>query len=192
MPLIYSSGPSAFDYVFGSRRPDGALGFLRFAFGRGDGEFGYRAHLVAIVADRVVGVGAAFDGRAVPGFTVAGAVQILKYFGPIDAWGVVARGLRTESIIRPPRADEYYLCHLGVNPARRGAGIGTKLVCELLGSIDVTRHAAATLDVSTENPDAERLYARLGFVVTTRRASALANRYGRVAAHHRMARPVGA
>lgn len=192
VPLIYSSGPAAFDYVFGCRRPDEALGFLRFAFVHRGGEFGYRVHEVATIAGQVVAAGAAFDGKAVLRFAIAGATQILKYYVPVDAWGVIARGLRAEAIIRPPRAHEHYLCHLGVSPARPSSGIGTRLVRHLLARIDSSRHRAATLDVSVENSAAQRLYARLGFSVTALRASTLANRDGRVADHSRMTRPVDA
>src|SRR5271168_4769542 len=114
VPLIYSSGPTAFDYVFDTGGARRAQDFLRFAFLKGGGEFGWRTHRVAEMGGQVAAAGAAFDGRAVLRFTVAGALQILKFYGPIYAWGVMVRGLRTEAIIRPPRAQEYYLCHVGV------------------------------------------------------------------------------
>jgi ribosomal protein S18 acetylase RimI-like enzyme len=188
VPLIYSSGPAAFDYVFDIGNARGAQQFLRFAFLQGGGEFGWRNHRVAELDGQVVAAGAAFDGRAVLRFTIANSLQILRFYGPIHAWGVMMRGLRTEAIIRPPRAQEYYLCHLGVREELRGHGVGTHLVRNLLAGLDINQHRSATLDVAVTNPRAQLLYERLGFVVSARRQSGLQNRRGRVVDHYRMSR----
>jgi ribosomal protein S18 acetylase RimI-like enzyme len=191
VPLIYSSGPAAFDYVFDLGNSRGAQEFLRFAYLQGGGEFGWRNHRVAEMGGQVAAAGAAFDGRALLRFTIANSLQILRFYGPIHAWGVMLRGLRTEAIIRPPRAQEFYLCHLGVREELRGHGIGTYLVCNLLEGLNADRHRCATLDVAVTNPRAQLLYERLGFVVSALRKSALKNRRGRVADHHRMSRSAG-
>jgi ribosomal protein S18 acetylase RimI-like enzyme len=191
VPLIYSSGPAAFDFVFdiGSKRH--AHDFLRFAFLKGGGEFGWRVHRVAECGGRVAAAGAAFDGRAVLRFTFANALQILRFFGPIRAWGVMARGLRIEAIIRPPRAHEYYLCHLGVREELRGHGIGTLFMRDLLQGLKEDRHRCAALDVAVTNPRARSLYEKLGFVIDVLRTSSLQNRRSRVPDHYRMSRPAG-
>jgi hypothetical protein len=59
------------------------------------------------------------NSRAVLRFTIAGALQILRFDGPIHAWGVMVRGLRTATVIKPPLAHEYYLCHVGVREEMR-------------------------------------------------------------------------
>jgi ribosomal protein S18 acetylase RimI-like enzyme len=190
VPLIYSSGPTAFDYVFDIGNPGGSQEFLRFAFLKGGGEFGWQAHRVAEFGGRVVAAGAGFDGRTVLRFTIASALLILRFYGPIRAWGVMVRGLRTETIIQPPRAQEYYLCHVGVREALRGQGIGARFMRHLLEGLDTDRHRSATLDVAVTNPRAQLLYERLGFVVEGLRASRLQNSRGRVVDHYRMSRPV--
>ena len=191
VPLIYSSGPAAFDYVFNNGGTRDAQAFLRFAYLHGGGEFGWRAHRIAEMGGQVVAVGAAFDGRTVTRFTIAGALQIWGFYGAIRAWGVMARGLRVEAIIRPPHAQEYYLCHLGVREEMRGRGIGARVMGHLLEGLDAKRHRCATLDVAVTNPRAQLLYERLGFEVEALRASKLQNRRGRVADHYRMSRPLG-
>jgi ribosomal protein S18 acetylase RimI-like enzyme len=191
VPLIYSSGPAAFDYVFNTGGTRDAPAFLRLAYLKGGGEFGWRAHRIAEMGGQVAAVGAAFDGRAVMRFTIAGAFQIWGFYGPIRAWGVMLRGLRVEAIIRPPHAHEYYLCHLGVREEMRGHGIGARFMRHLLEGLDAKHHRCATLDVAVTNPRAQLLYERLGFEVEALRASKLQNRRGRVADHYRMSRPAG-
>ena len=191
VPLIYSSGPAAFDYVFNNGGTRDAQAFLRFAYLHGGGEFGWRAHRIAEMGGQVVAVGAAFDGRTVTRFTLAGALQIWGFYGAIRAWGVMVRGLRVEAIIRPPHAQEYYLCHLGVREEMRGRGIGAHFIGHLLEGLDAKRHRCATLDVAVTNQRAQLLYERLGFEVEALRASKLQNRRGRVADHYRMSRPLG-
>jgi ribosomal protein S18 acetylase RimI-like enzyme len=190
VPLIYSSGPGAFDYVFNMGGRD-AQAFLRFAYLHDAGEFSWQAHRVAEIGGRVVAAGAAYDGRAVLRFTIAGALLILRFYGPIRAWGVMVRGLRTEAIIRPPRAEEYYLCHVGVREELRGQGVGGRFMRHLLERLDSKQHRCAALDVAVTNPRARLLYERLGFAVDALRASKLQNRRGRVADQYRMSRPVG-
>lgn len=186
VPLIYSSGPAAFDYVFNIGGTRDAQTFLRFAYLRDAGEFSWQAHRVAEVGGLVVAAGAAYDGRVVLRFTIAGALQILRFYGPIRAWGVMLRGLRTERVIQPPRAREYYLCHVGVREELRGQGIGARFMRHLLEGLDAGRHRCAILDVAVTNPRAQLLYERLGFVVEALRASKLQNRHGRVVDHYRM------
>jgi len=186
VPLIYSSGPAAFDYVLSHDRPGHARAFLRFAFTDGAGEFGFRNHVVALADGDIVGAGAAWDGRVALRFTVAAAAQIVRFYGPVRACGVIQRGLRVEQVIRPPKADEYYVAHLGVREDSRGLGIGAGLTRHLLASADPRRHRVAALDVAVTNPRAEGLYERLGFRAATLRRSRLRSRYHAVADHRRM------
>jgi ribosomal protein S18 acetylase RimI-like enzyme len=188
VPLIYSSGPAAFDFVFSHDRPGRALAFLEFAFAEGGGEFGFRNHVVALRGGALVAAGAAWDGGLALRFTAAAALQILRFYGPLRAWGVIVRGLRCEQVIRPPRADEYYVAHLGVRDELRGRGIGEALTRHLLASADPRRHRVAALDVAVTNPRAEALYARLGFRVDALVRSTLASRHHRVVDHRRMSR----
>jgi len=184
-PLIYSSGPASFDYVFGDGTAGRALAFLRRAFVDSEGEFGHRCHTVAVRAGEVVGIGAAFDGAATLRFMRAAVRQILRSYGPAGA-AVIIRGLRVERIIRPPTAREYYICHLGVREPLRGQGVGRALVGELLRAATPGHHRIASLDVAVGNPRAEALYARLGFVTQALRVSNLRRSVATVPDHRRM------
>lgn len=186
VPLIHSSGPAAFEYVFGLPGAGDAQAFLRHAFVDGSGEFGWRNHVVGELDGVVVAAGAGYGGATKWPFTLAAARQILGHYGWRHAAAVIGRGLKVESVIPPPAGNMYYLAHLGVTPALRGRGFGAALVAHLLEIRPVDAVGPVTLDVATTNPDAQRLYQRLGFVVIGERHSRLANPRGRVPDHRRM------
>lgn len=187
VPLIYSSGPDAFEFVFAHEKTGDAQAFLRAAFVHGQGEFGYLNHVVGVVDDEVVATGACFSGHDMLGFTAVAATQIIRFYGLGTGLGIIRRGLQIEKVIVPPRKFEHCIAHLGVKPTLRSSGIGTKLVEQLLVEGRRLGRETAVLDVSVENPRAEALYKRLGFAVTKKVASSYQNQYGRVHDHHRMA-----
>lgn len=186
VPLIHSSGPDAFEFVFAVPGLGDAQAFLRQAFVDGAGEFGWRNHVVGVLDGTVVAAGAGFGGATKWPFTLAAARQILGFYGWRHAAGVITRGLRVESVIPPPVGAMYYLGHLGVSPSLRGQGLGSALVDHLLAVKPAAADGPVILDVATTNPDAQRLYRRLGFVVAGERRSTLANAQGRVPDHRRM------
>lgn len=186
VPLIYGSGPAAFEYVFGGTGVGDAPAFLRHAFLDGAGEFGWRNHVVGELGGEVVAAGAGYGGVTKWPFTLAAARQILAHYGWRRAPWVIGRGLKVESVIPPPAGRMYYLAHLGVRPSLRRNGFGTALVEYLISMRPPAAAGPVTLDVATTNPAAQRLYQRLGFVVVGERRSNLGNERGRVPDHRRM------
>ncbi|MGI9529050.1 MAG: GNAT family N-acetyltransferase [Acidimicrobiia bacterium] len=185
IPLIYSSGPDAFSYVFAHATKGDAQAFLGRAFVDGGGTFGYRNHTVAESNGNVIGIGATYSGDGALATTAAVATQIFKAYGT-SAPGIIGRGLRIERVMPPPKKSVQYIAHLGVNPAHQGEGIGSHLIDRFLAQGRKDGKRVAELDVSVENPGAERLYERLGFTVSELRTSNLANEFGTVVDHHRM------
>ena len=185
VPLIYSSGPIAFDYVFAGKKGNAEV-FLHYAFQDGAGEFGYRNHVVGTIDGKVVCAGAGFTGATGLSFPLSAVRQIFSFYGLFSAPGVIRRGLAIEEVIKPPSGKLYYIAHLGVAPELRGQGIGTQLVNHLLLPEFTDGSSTAALDVAVTNPRAEALYERMGFTVTKLCESKLANQYGTVADLRRM------
>jgi ribosomal protein S18 acetylase RimI-like enzyme len=181
-PLIHSSGPAAFDFVF-SRKVGQSLEFLRFAFLDGAGEMGYKNHIVGEQNGRVVAIGAAFDGSTGFPFFLSAARQIIRFYG-FSCLPAMIRGLQVEGMIEPPKGRMHYIAHLGVRPDMQGKGIGSKLIEHLLERGRNEGRTQAALDVSTLNPRAQALYERFGFQVTKHHASTLPG----VPSHNRMER----
>lgn len=190
VPLIYSSGPAAFEYVFTDKVRGNAAAFLHTAFIHKRGEFGYANHTVVEVDGQVVGIGATFSGRDHFPFVIAAVQQILTFYGPLRCWRIIRQGLQVEQIVQPPKSDLHYLSHLGIAPAWRGQGIGAQLVEHFLQQGKEMGRNAAALDVAVTNPRAQALYERLGFVVTQELPSTLKNEHATVAAHRRMEKQI--
>lgn len=186
IPLIYSSGPAVLDYIFTSRNKEDVFACMRRGFVRNAGELGYAIHTVAELDGKIVGIGAAFAGDTTLRFMAQGTVNIFAHYGPRRASGVIMRALRVEKIVRPPVKHEHCIAHLGVSPVYRSKGIGARIVDHLLEEGRRLKRPVAVLDVSVENPRAQDLYERLGFVVTRENASALRNQHAAVPGHRRM------
>src|SRR3546814_385856 len=92
VPLIHSSGPAAFEYVFAVAGVGDALAFLRRAFVDGAGEFGWRNHVVGELDGVVVAVGAGYGGYGKGRFMLAAAREILWHYGWRPAAGGGAGG----------------------------------------------------------------------------------------------------
>jgi ribosomal protein S18 acetylase RimI-like enzyme len=189
IPLIHASGPEVFDYVFCTRTPRDAQVFLRNAFISGRGRFGWRNHTVACLDDRVVGIGTAYGSETHLRFFLEDGYLIARHCGP-GAIGVMLRGVRSESVIHPPRGDEWMIAHLAAQPDLRGQGIGARMINELLHLGRKAGKSTAVLDVSVENRRAQALYERVGFTIVAERSSIMRNRFGRICNHRRMALPL--
>jgi ribosomal protein S18 acetylase RimI-like enzyme len=185
IPLIYSSAPAAFDYLFAVPGRGGAQEFLRRAFIDGAGQFGFRNHVVGVEDGVVVAVGAAWCGRSNLTFMLGGARQIFAYYGLGAALGVTWRACRIEKIIAPPARSELCIGNLGVSPERRGGGIGAAMIAQLIANHRHSGIGKAVLDVAVSNPRGQQLYERLGFTVTAEHHSRLANTAQAVVVDHR-------
>lgn len=185
VPLIFSSGPGAFTFVFKPTAHHDAQQFLRTAFLDGAGEFGFRNHVVAVAENQVVGIGAAFSGDETIPFFIAAARQILLVYG-IHFFRVARNGLQVERIVAQPLRGVHYIGHLGVAPAYRSQGIGAQLIQTLIAQGKRAGRGIAALDVADTNPRAQELYERIGFRVRAEHPSALQNEFAGVPGHRRM------
>ena len=184
VPLIYSSGPDAFEYVFKNGQVS-AQDFLSHAFVRKGGEFSYDNHYSLYLNDKMVGIGSVFDAKQAGTFTTTDALNIFRFY-KWKSLRIIQNGLRIEKIIKLPVKQEIVLAHLGVLPDLRSQGLGTKLIHSLIEKANTTAESRFVLDVSEENPRAKSLYDRLGFVVTKKIDSTLRNKFSYVPNHFRM------
>jgi len=66
-------------------------------------------------------------------------------------------------------AGEWYIDTIGVDPRYRGKGMGTKVLQFLVDEYVYKQHKVLGLLVDEDNPDAKRLYERIGFETVGKR-----------------------
>ena len=132
-PLVHSSGPDSFDYIFADARRN-AVPFLAYAPVRPRVEFGYAAHVVGELDGRVAACGAGWanGGARFAVATAATAWPAIGFFGPRAAGAACRRGMEAETVMPGPARGAYDVRHLGVDAALRGRGLGSALVAYLL------------------------------------------------------------
>lgn len=184
VPLIYSSGPSSFDYVFKTSTIT-SHDFLAYAFQREGGEFSFDNHSAILVNKTLIGVGAMFSSARAKKFMFKDFLNIVRFY-KFGALAVLIRGLRIEQILKPPTKNEIYLGHLGISKDERSKGYGQQLIQFLMNEIETNSATYFVLDVSEENPDAQRLYERLGFKVHKHFLGKYKSKYGYVPNFFRM------
>lgn len=184
IPLMYSSGPDVFEYVFKNEQVN-ALDFLRYAFPIKGGEFAYDNHYALCQDDEIVGMGAIYSAKRASSFLLKDILKIIRFY-KWKALPVLIKGLRVEQIMKPPKKNEIAIAYLGINPEHQGRGLGTQLIKLLKEQIDKNENEYYILDVSEENPRAKALYDRLGFKVTKYNTTKLKNQYSYVPNHYRM------
>ena len=173
VPLIYSSGPAAFEHVFASGQLT-AQDFLRPAFCSGLGQFGCRQHWLIEENGQVLATGTAYSGRDTLAYSLRSTRQILSHYSFRAALGVLNRGLAMERLIPPPPVKTWYLAHLGVAAQARGQGFGQRLIDHLEQQGRTAGFERVALDVAVSNPRAQALYERLGYRLEKERGSAIA------------------
>ncbi len=184
VPLIYSSGPDAFEYVFQNSQTH-AMDFLHYVFKQRGGEFSYDNQYGLYDDGKLIATGSIFSQKQSKLFTLYDAARILIYYKWKSA-PILLRGLRIEQIIKLPKKNEISLTHIAVHPDYRSKGLGTRMMKELQTHSEKPPSQRFVLDVSEENPRARALYESLGFVVVKHLISTLKSRYSYVPNHYRM------
>lgn len=163
IPLIYSAGPEAFEYGFslGEYR---AQQFLAQVFPSGKGFFGWQNHHVVLREGQVVGIGAFYSAAEYAVLSRQLMAQALAYY-PLPQWPrFVHRALQLKGLMPAPKANTQYVANLGVCPSARSQGVGAALLTQQKMLAQQAGKRVYALDVSMQNPRAQALYQRLGFV----------------------------
>jgi len=186
VPLIISSGPATFDYIFADTELSQVDEFVERSYVQGKMEMGYPTHTALLLEGKVVGAGGLWHSGFNLQFLFWGAQQILSYYGLIRGAKVIRRALQLESVVKPPRSGVAYVGHVGVSPEQRGKGFGSMLMQELILQAKNLEYSKCGLDVSARNPKAQKLYEHLGFKVIEVNPANYQRKFGDVIEHRYM------
>lgn len=114
-------------------------------------QFCYRNALIAEVDNIPAGAIIGYDGGSLMQLQSKTFSVINKYHPEFTASGAETS------------EGEFYLDSIGILPEYRGLGIGSKLLTAMCNKAFASGHNIVGLSVDTENPDAEKLYVKIGF-----------------------------
>ena len=100
------------------------------------------------------------SGALTGGMSLARLYSHLGTFGALRAILVLALYNRTRA------RDQLLMDGIAVAPSMRGKGVGSLLLHELQAFARTSGYKSLRLDVIDTNPDARRLYKRMGFIAT--------------------------
>lgn len=143
---------SQIEWLFGSKQK--AIAVVEHSF---NGELG----LTAQVQGQLVGfVGLRYENRPFLQFDRSHCIRELGLLR-----GLLAFLILNNISPAKPLSDEVYIAVLVVDASMRGKGIGSLLMQAAFEIAQQDQCTAVVLDVANTNPDARRLYKRLGFKV---------------------------
>ena len=164
VPLIYSAGPHEFEYVYGMPGKT-VIDFLEYAFPSGRGIFSYPVHEVVTIDDQVVGIGAFYGGNEYLRLGIENMGVMFRFYKLINFMKIMGRIMKIDTILTQPEKNAFHIEQLAVKEENRGSGVGTALLQHEIGKAREKGYAKCTLDVAITNPQAQKLYERLGFKV---------------------------
>lgn len=160
--LVYSSGPEILEYMF-SKGAKTAKDYIAYEFEQGSGFIGHQIHTVVEYNSKIVGSGAFYDRKQLLKLYLESLSNLVRFYGVTQSVYVLKDALHSSSIIEKPPPNTIYICNLGVKAESRGLGVGSALIKYETEKARNQGYKHMSLDVATNNPNAEKLYRRLGF-----------------------------
>nr|WP_315123402.1 N-acetyltransferase [uncultured Capnocytophaga sp.] len=149
-PLMFQAMEEIVYKMIGKPHKEEAIALLAQLFTQKGNQYSYENAWVYEEAGSVVGSIIAYDGAQLHALRSPVLKQIQEHYG-------------IEIVLEDETTDgELYIDTLSVLPTAQGQGIGSKLIQHLK---NVTKQPLGLL-VDVQNPAAERLYTRLGFMHT--------------------------
>ena len=149
-PLMFQAMEEIIYKMIGKPHKEEAIALLAQLFAQKNNQYSYENAWVYEEAGSVVGSIIAYDGAQLHALRAPVLKQIQEHYG-------------IEIVLEDETTDgELYIDTLSVLPTAQGQGIGSKLIQHLK---NVTKQPLGLL-VDVQNPAAERLYTRLGFMHT--------------------------
>jgi ribosomal protein S18 acetylase RimI-like enzyme len=130
-----------------------AKDFLLYFIERENNQYSYQNCFVAEDENEIIGVISIYDGADLDVLRNPIIERVRTNFNP---------NFNPED---ETQSGEFYIDSLGVNPNYQGKGIGSKLLQFLIEEFVTKNHHTLGLLVEEENPNAKKLYLKLGFKV---------------------------
>jgi ribosomal protein S18 acetylase RimI-like enzyme len=158
--LIHQSGPISFDYIFSAKHGPDVKRFINQAFQTERTMFSHRHHYVYQKNNQAVATLGLFTKTQHDKTFLDNAKWIWKHYGTRS----ILKGLAFElRLVKAPKKNCLYLCHIAVSPDDRGKGIAQQLINFAVQKAKELNIHTLSLDVTQDNNHALNLYLQLGF-----------------------------
>lgn len=147
----------------GERSKEKALQFLDSLVREKNNQYSYENCWVVESETKIVATAIVYDGARLKELREPVARQIKSMFN---------RGFDPED---ETQEGEYYMDCIGVNPDNQGKGIGSELIKFLIDEYVHKKNKTLGLLVDKDNPDAKKLYLKLGFEIVGEKTLVLKN-----------------
>ncbi len=163
IPLLLETGKQLLIDIFGLGDAQVAEKYLRYAWLRGEGQYGYKNHWVADDSGVAVGLVTCWHSRLPEDFDRKTLETITDHYGLDKAIDVVMASQQYMATMAPPLATELAVGHLAVCDSHRGMGIGKRLLCFMYEKARQLKKNALVLNAELENQQALGFYRKFGF-----------------------------
>jgi len=150
--LIYYAIDDIAESLTGKTDPVEIIQSLADLFRSEKNRISYQNTIIADINGVVVGLAVTYSGDEAPGLDTLIVERLKKVTGQSDV-----------SLDPEAEAGDYYIDTLSVNPEYQGQGIGTQLILETQKIAKQKGYNRISLNVSHDNPNARKLYSKLGF-----------------------------
>lgn len=164
IPLMYSAAPEMLEYSY-TLSGKTAKEFLKFAFSEGKGFFGYKQQIIGTFTGKIIFSATSYPGKEVFKLTLEMLHLYLRFYGITGSFPVFYRALILSGLFMPPKSDSQYFANVGTSEKFRSKGIGSKFFIMQQEKAKQNGMKRCELDVSIMNPQAEKLYLKLGYKV---------------------------
>lgn len=163
--LIYAAGEKLVNYIFGNGDEALAMRYLRLAWRRGHGQYGFKNHWVADVDGHCAGLISCWHDTLPANFDAETMASITDLFSHQNALDVVMRSREYADEIPPPKSDEFAVGHVATASAFKRSGVATQLMNFMYSEACRLNKSTMILDVENVNTGAQAFYHSMGFVV---------------------------
>ena len=167
--LIYLSGPDIVDFIHGSAEKAQAFG--AFEFLQGSGLSGFVSTIVLVDSSGVIATASLSDRESQQQRFNDSFSNLFKYYGLFRALGVVMRARKLNGFMTMPEEGEIYLSNFAVREDLQGRGVGRAFLDMLIDDARNEGYQIFSLDVSTRNPPAQKLYTSVGMALVETKQS---------------------
>lgn len=156
--IVQAMGDLACDFT-GKETIEQAIPLFKFLFKNTANQYSHDNTLVFKEKGNILGSITTYDGKKLEEYRE----KLLKYIE--QEYAVVNLKLEDET-----QAGELYIDCLSVSPKAQGKGVGTQLIEAAILKAKEEGHSHIGLLVEMGNPNAKRLYERIGFLVVGKKS----------------------